>query len=144
MRLLIVGLNYNQHLCVLLFHLIRFMHQFLVRTDVSIGRSLCSAAKLLSATNATTVVVWKVTISAVWTFVMFIAVRQQTWQLRISLRVFTFSAAFLHIPLQFFLTHYFPDSSCLSFQKSATKEEWLLLIRPSTRFVRFPRMSIQV
>lgn len=41
--------------------LIRFMLQFLVRTDVSTEHFFCSAANLLSATNAMTVAAWKVT-----------------------------------------------------------------------------------
>lgn len=47
--------------------LIRFMHQFLVRTNVSTEHFFCSAANLLSATNAMTVAAWKVTL-AFWNF----------------------------------------------------------------------------
>lgn len=48
--------------------LVRYMHQFLVTRDVSTGRFFCSAANLLSATNAMTAAAWKVTIVAMQTF----------------------------------------------------------------------------
>lgn len=107
---------------IALLHLsFRCTHRSLVRTQVSTGHSFCSAAKLTSATHATTAAVWKVTVTVV--FVMFVC----TGKRRSDSLCNTLSSVFSSLLWQFY--------SPFSFQKSTPEEEWVLPLQPSARSV---------
>lgn len=119
-----------------LFHLYcRSTHRYPVWTEVSIERCFSSAAKHLSATHATTVAAWKV-------LICFLSVIADIWWFSFSVYVrggclsHQFCVFLKDLINVFWQILFFP----FSFQKSASQEEWVLPLRPSTRFVPLPHL----